>query len=445
MPAVSLSTLPFDVLETILSHLDARKDVLALSLLSSTFRDLAIPRHLHYREIHCPLNEDDSLWIHLAQRRDLALNVRTLVIQRPSPDPVCVPKSLSPYALEASASPRHPVWDAVSNMQNLRVLEVYNGWRRYGKESMTILSGILGCAPPTMDKLVIHGLMEEWTGMGVAEARYVLDIYTRAPPPGKAKAIVLPNTTYLPSLQCLRSLIVISPSIQVLELPSCVGYSEPLATSFAECRFHALRELTLGANWKFTNGVYVFAFLAAHPRLRSLSWHGHYPGFDSLSHSLPVLEHLTIGSWTFLQDVVRGQGDRPVLKSLEYLSPLDPSYIDPVRAADSKGAKLHTLTVACPTLPTLETLTILFPYVTHLRIPGGLSVTRTRLPKAIAGQFGNARRRALLRRPSLKDVLALFPNVEFVGGMTFQSSAHMRKVLVRFPQLRGFDSPCFFK
>ena len=73
-----LLRLPFDVLEYIIETLD-RRDLLSLALSCSAWKDIIIPRHLEYREISLSVDHH-SIWKHLAERPNLAANVRRLVI-----------------------------------------------------------------------------------------------------------------------------------------------------------------------------------------------------------------------------------------------------------------------------------------------------------------------------------------------------------------------------
>lgn len=81
-PLSSLSTLvdqPTEILDEILSHVDSRKDLLNIGLVSKRLRDVVFPRHFDYRVIRCKLSSI-SVWDHLITHRSLARNVRKLEI-----------------------------------------------------------------------------------------------------------------------------------------------------------------------------------------------------------------------------------------------------------------------------------------------------------------------------------------------------------------------------
>ncbi|KIJ44688.1 hypothetical protein M422DRAFT_30322 [Sphaerobolus stellatus SS14] len=60
-PQVSLSSLPFDILDGIAFAIEDRRDLLDLALTSHQFHDLIFPKHIHYRILSCnPL--DNKIW-----------------------------------------------------------------------------------------------------------------------------------------------------------------------------------------------------------------------------------------------------------------------------------------------------------------------------------------------------------------------------------------------
>ena len=76
MPA----TLPLDVFDQILNHIDDPCDVLNLALSNKTLYSVAVPRHLHYRDICTPLY-NLSLWTLLSINDDIrASQIRSLSI-----------------------------------------------------------------------------------------------------------------------------------------------------------------------------------------------------------------------------------------------------------------------------------------------------------------------------------------------------------------------------
>ena len=81
---MDLSTLPIEMLEGIISELDLPIDLFHLALTCSRLASVVIPRHLYYRVIQCSIESGSRLWEALTKDRNLAQNVRTLELNRPS-------------------------------------------------------------------------------------------------------------------------------------------------------------------------------------------------------------------------------------------------------------------------------------------------------------------------------------------------------------------------
>jgi hypothetical protein len=76
-----LSDLPYDLIETIVSYIDAHRDLISLSLANKALYDIIIPRHSQYRLVRTSL-KSVQVWSHLASRPDLTRNIRILHIKR---------------------------------------------------------------------------------------------------------------------------------------------------------------------------------------------------------------------------------------------------------------------------------------------------------------------------------------------------------------------------
>ncbi|KAH6913729.1 hypothetical protein BKA70DRAFT_1259312, partial [Coprinopsis sp. MPI-PUGE-AT-0042] len=74
-----LSFQPTEILDTILSHLDSKRDLLHLGLCSKRLYDVIFPRHYDYRVVRCKVSAL-SVWNHLTVHQSLARNVRKLEI-----------------------------------------------------------------------------------------------------------------------------------------------------------------------------------------------------------------------------------------------------------------------------------------------------------------------------------------------------------------------------
>ncbi|KAF9456429.1 hypothetical protein BDZ94DRAFT_1177743 [Collybia nuda] len=70
---------PTEVLDSIIFHVDSKRDLLSLALSCQRMYDVVFPRHFQYRTIRCKVSSI-SLWNHLIINRSLARNVRRLEI-----------------------------------------------------------------------------------------------------------------------------------------------------------------------------------------------------------------------------------------------------------------------------------------------------------------------------------------------------------------------------
>ncbi|KDR76599.1 hypothetical protein GALMADRAFT_451976 [Galerina marginata CBS 339.88] len=73
-------TLPYDLLEQVVAYVDDRHDVLSFALSNKDAYSLAVPQHLHYRDIRCKLrNPNLWQWLSGSENRRVA-HIRSLTI-----------------------------------------------------------------------------------------------------------------------------------------------------------------------------------------------------------------------------------------------------------------------------------------------------------------------------------------------------------------------------
>ncbi|KAI0065769.1 hypothetical protein BV25DRAFT_1913210 [Artomyces pyxidatus] len=433
--AASLLALPYDILEIILHNIDSRKDLLSFALVCTFCRDITIPRHLEYREIHLTLQpEDHVIWTQLAERADLAANVHKLaVLNRLSTrhlPTTLVPSSQLPDAADPSLSNVRP---AVRNMKHLNSLALHINYR--GLKPGDVLSDVMVMASPSLDHLAVHGVMGEDLTQDQTEDE-THPIWSVS----DLQSLVLPRTVHKLPVFCLRSVLSLSPSLKVLRLPDCVGSSQELASSFAECRFSLLMELELCWAWTDATRHFAVDFLRAHPMIETLAWGDHAQSIFSLENALPALKHLTAGSWNLVEAVF--QGNEVGLASLTCWG----MFTDRSLLQTIATRRVYKLAISCTDLGTLQALSSAFPYVTHLYIREGLVVKRTvaqMLRRALSGPVVASADAVDRAPPTLEDALELFPELDVIGGMSFDSAGEMEKVLARFPQLRRFEGPVY--
>ncbi|KAF7294041.1 hypothetical protein MKEN_01450500 [Mycena kentingensis (nom. inval.)] len=75
----SITRQPTEILDAIVFHVDAKRDLVALALSCQRMHDIVFPRHYDYRHIRCKVSSL-SVWNHLIVHRSLARNVRRLEI-----------------------------------------------------------------------------------------------------------------------------------------------------------------------------------------------------------------------------------------------------------------------------------------------------------------------------------------------------------------------------
>lgn len=87
----SITRQPTEVLDSIIFHVDSKRDLLSLSLSCRRMYDVIFPRHFQYRVIKCKVSSI-SIWNHLILNRALAKNVRKLeILDERSVVPLVVP------------------------------------------------------------------------------------------------------------------------------------------------------------------------------------------------------------------------------------------------------------------------------------------------------------------------------------------------------------------
>lgn len=75
----TITNQPNEILDSIVFHLDSKRDLMALGLSCHRLHSIVFPRHYDYRLIRCKVSSI-SVWNHLIVNRSLARNVRRLEI-----------------------------------------------------------------------------------------------------------------------------------------------------------------------------------------------------------------------------------------------------------------------------------------------------------------------------------------------------------------------------
>ncbi|KAJ6608638.1 hypothetical protein B0H10DRAFT_521952 [Mycena sp. CBHHK59/15] len=284
--------LPFDIIDPILSHVDSRRDLVSFATVSRACKELVIPRHTEYRILRLGVTVHQNVWAHLAQRSDLAWNIREVEIGRSLPD-------LSPphFSATATAKPeRYPVslieppTDLEADILDIVASNICQALRNM--HSMRSFTWFEACDPTG----ALHGV--PWYYRSVLQALRESDSLVRlrivdnTNAPSEAandedyplwhianlQTLVLKQMGW--RLDGLVSLLSRSPNLQL-------AVESPI---FASCRLPQLRKLNL--TLAGTHDINIIGFLEHHPTIEDLRW---YPTNESLrlGHgSLPVLKRL---------------------------------------------------------------------------------------------------------------------------------------------------------
>src|ERR1700691_4066727 len=87
----TLTRQPNEILDSIVFHIDSKRDLLALALSCHRLHSVICPRHYDYRVIRCKVSSI-SVWNHLVVHRSLARNVRRLeILDERSTEPGLIP------------------------------------------------------------------------------------------------------------------------------------------------------------------------------------------------------------------------------------------------------------------------------------------------------------------------------------------------------------------
>jgi hypothetical protein len=86
---------PTEILDSIMSFLDSKRDLLNVALCCKHLHDVVFPRHFEYRFIRCKVSSI-SVWNHLLVNHSLARNVRRLEIvdERSSASTAIMPRGM---------------------------------------------------------------------------------------------------------------------------------------------------------------------------------------------------------------------------------------------------------------------------------------------------------------------------------------------------------------
>lgn len=299
---------PNEILDMIASHIDSRRDLLALALTCQRLRDVVLPRHLEYRIIHCKLSSE-KVWRHLIAHPLLAANVRrVLVMDERSRDLETIPSRVAEEedvhseGLDMHIEHQRLIVNALANMINLASFAwaSNNSLITFEDVSPTLFTCEMLKEVEITDNQMFRpsiasidddeGTRDHLIPFQAAEVPDLTSVAVRT-----AK-----NTTRLnkhPSLIRIQGLLIPHcPNLTALR----VGYDHrgpfiPRADEFlARGRWPNLRSLTLQNLWCSTHPGFDAAtdFLAAHPLIETLHFELGRVQLELPVHTLPNLKDL---------------------------------------------------------------------------------------------------------------------------------------------------------
>ncbi|KAG6817124.1 hypothetical protein H0H87_012315 [Tephrocybe sp. NHM501043] len=436
----SLSSLPHEILDDILSELDEVNDLLSLAFTSRRNANVIIPQHTQYRNIRIrtPM---PAMWAHLAQRADLTRNIRRVEL--------CTRQDHTasdrfPFTLVYGSTHHEDekqrvddICTALGHMKRLATFvwdyepDVKSGrWRLNHSHEEMIISSLVKA--PSLRHLMLRGEC----GAHVRDGKGTL----RQPYP-------LWNITGLNSLSLLGTawtnrsnsediirLLQASPNLEYLEIPMELRGLET-------CRLPRLKKvglpMTSGAATTNVSGELgvvadpVIGFLQSNPSVEELNWS------PTLTMGLPndALPNLRCLS-----------GNYAVIRRLE-MPGTTPRPIECLDLWDVASDRLHVL-------PTFDACTLRKLRIGHVCSPVSLyaiaekfaGITWLRLPAKCMHRFFSS----AFELPRLLDILTCFTNLEVfrgpalweaVGGETQKERMHdaILDLVERCPRLRQLD------
>ncbi|KAJ7702247.1 hypothetical protein B0H17DRAFT_137957 [Mycena rosella] len=367
MGAIRLAELPFDIIDLIISAIPSHRDLVSLAAVSTTCKDLIIPRHTEYRRLRLEAPHPE-VWAHLAQRPDLARNIREVTIREGAPG--LGPSEFTgperyPIALVEAPSQSHPaatvashICQALRNMDALRNFTWVEAWHPRGsfynmpnyhhdvfqalKDSKSLVQLKL------LDTMDIHDAVnvEDYPLWHIADLQ----------------TLILRPLVYWP-LAGLKSMLLRSPNLQNLDI--CLPAALPI---FAECRFSQLRRLHLVVSTGSIGEQVIAKFLEHHHTIESLHWYPKYETTLRLSPgSLPILKRLITSpgfACSILSDLTVPN------RAIECVSQLSVdertlSILDSINTSQLRDLRVWRYAG----LESINLVAQRFPQLTHLEIP----------------------------------------------------------------------------
>ncbi|KAJ7118749.1 hypothetical protein C8R44DRAFT_706889 [Mycena epipterygia] len=371
-PVFPLTDLPFDILDLIAGSISSHRDLVSLAAVSSACKELVLPRHTEYRTLRLG-SAHPEVWAHLAQRPDLARNIREVTIREGAPGwktskkPERYPVTLvGESTVNAATIVISNICQALRSMDSLQRFTWVEAWSPSGSyhDMAQYYHGVFQALKESkslvqlkiVDKVVQDGLA------GPAKVDeyplwHIADLQT----------LSLKLLGWWP--QGLKSLLMRSPNLQSLDIRLPV--ESPV---FTTCRLPQLRRLDLTSTGSIGEQV-IADFLQHHPTIEDLRWYPHNETLQLSYGSLPILKRLITNPGFACSILSDPTVPSRAIECVSQLS-LDDKTLAILDAIDT--SQLRDLRFwRYPGLDSINHLAQLFPQLTHLEIPKFGIPTRT--------------------------------------------------------------------
>ncbi|KAF8154244.1 hypothetical protein B0H34DRAFT_800116 [Crassisporium funariophilum] len=360
-----LETIPFDLKDQIIAHLDSPKDLLSFGLASHEWASMIIPIHIEYRELRIRANRPE-IWHHLAIRADLSKNIRTVrLMTAADPDGERLPSTFcgtTPHkSLENGLSRVEPIPDmvlALSNMKSLRSFTWIGPDGHPRQLAEDIFDALSHC--PILEEL---RLGEVFTKLDELRPDYSLYKIRNL------RKLVLKSMVW--AYREVMTMLKNSPGLEELT----ISY-KPSAPAFASCRFPSLRKLHLwpefdasvaGDNLLSTDDT-VLAFINSHPSIQDLRWYPVDQGLPLPLGFLPSLKRIQ----THHRLATLLLRDKTLLseRAMESISQISLGFNTMQLLGMINGSQLQELYIwRFENLESISRIAVLFPTIKVLGIP----------------------------------------------------------------------------
>ncbi|TFK36142.1 hypothetical protein BDQ12DRAFT_687343 [Crucibulum laeve] len=376
-----MDSLSFDVKDLILSLIPTREELLPLAFASRSWYSLIVPRHTEYRKLHLSFAHPE-VWAHLAERADLASNIREVRLGKWNPQ--AEKEIYSKTVVSVDCYEDGDVSQALRNMTNLLEFVWISPWLPFqatGKDPYAPIFQALQ-ESRTLKKLSIHHEREPEDDEVPLSGQTIQPLYLKLA--SRASRFPLWSVANLTSLtlfgnwatphsDAITSMLFLSLCLEELS----IFVNEVDCPGFTSCHFPHLRKLYTVrirkesiANISTANlDAPMLAFLAAHPTIEDLRWypllHDHY-GLSS--GMLPKLRRIESHHGFILALLSVATSGTRTLESLskiflradtfEYLENVDPTSLRELEVSFCGDNRL------------LPRVAAMFPNITRLTVQG---------------------------------------------------------------------------